>query len=274
MNIADVVSRALNDLNKAQAQTGSDYTATVTKVEGSTAYVQIEGSSIADTPVAMTTACKKGDTVRVRVANGRGWITGNDSAPPENNKEIKKEVGGKMDSDMNNRSKSITIADGLMRFLANTIVIDSENLKLDEKGNAKFSGDLEAAGGTFKGNLEAASGTFNGTLRGATYEDSTSKFTMDIGSYQASAGNVTPAFKIGGYVNGNPSNDYLEVEITLYKVAGETLPKLYIAGTVKSSPSDPNGYGVSMGIDDTGVHFYGSWSSTTVHSSLPWGYNP
>ncbi len=76
--LAEVISEAI----KGNQQTGSDYTARVVKVEGSTAYVQITGSDIADTPVAMSVSCKPGDMVRVRVANGKAWITGNDSSPP------------------------------------------------------------------------------------------------------------------------------------------------------------------------------------------------
>lgn len=70
-----------------KTQTGSDYTGTVTKVKGKTAYVQFTGSDIADTPVSMSIDCKSGDHVRVRVNGGKAWITGNDTAPPSNDKE-------------------------------------------------------------------------------------------------------------------------------------------------------------------------------------------
>ena len=78
--IVDAVSEIKKDL-----QSGSDYTAKVTKVEGQTAYVQITGSDIADTPVAKSVSCKPGDMVRVRVADGKAWITGNDTEPPADN---------------------------------------------------------------------------------------------------------------------------------------------------------------------------------------------
>ena len=70
-----------------KTQTGSDYTGTVTKVKGKTAYVQFTGSDITDTPVSMSIDCKSGDHVRVRVNGGKAWITGNDTAPPSNDKE-------------------------------------------------------------------------------------------------------------------------------------------------------------------------------------------
>lgn len=71
--------------SKPKKSSGSDYTATVTHVEGKTAYVQITGADISDTPVALSIDAKPGDLVRVRVNNGKAWITGNDTAPPTNN---------------------------------------------------------------------------------------------------------------------------------------------------------------------------------------------
>lgn len=72
---------------KKEKKSGSDYTGTVTRVEGNTAYVQLTGSDIADTPVAMSISAKPGDNVRVRVSNGKAHITGNDTAPPTNDTE-------------------------------------------------------------------------------------------------------------------------------------------------------------------------------------------
>jgi hypothetical protein len=181
--LSEVLSGALNKQKKQQA--GSDYTATVTKVDGQTAYVRITGSDIADTPVALSIGCKPGDTVRVRIADGKGWITGNDTSPPTDNTEVEQivadlsdyvkkrmsgnggdysqilqtineivlEVGNKMDSDMGNRASTIEISQGLIKFLSNSIVIDSSNFSLDSDGNATFSGQLSAASGSFNGKV-------------------------------------------------------------------------------------------------------------------------
>jgi len=130
---------------------GTDYTGTVTKVENGTAYVQLTGSEITDTPVALSIDAKPGDRVRVRVSNGRAWITGNDTLPPSNDK---KEVAQKMSKDMSNRSKHIIIKDGVIKFVGDTLVVESKNFKLDEDGNAEFSGTLDAAGGSFAGNVQ------------------------------------------------------------------------------------------------------------------------
>ena len=149
--LLEVLCNEINKLKKALTTTGSDYTATVTKVEGDTAYVQMSGSDISDTPVALSVNADVGDHVRVRVANGKAWITGNDTLPPSNDK---KEVGTKMMKNMADRDEDIVIDFGKMEFLGNTLVVDSDKFKLDEDGNAKFSGTLEAASGTFAGKVD------------------------------------------------------------------------------------------------------------------------
>lgn len=156
------IGRIINLLRKETPSPGTDYTGTVTKVENGTAYVRLTGSEITDTPVALSIDAKPGDKVRVRVCNGRAWVTGNDTLPPSNDK---KEVATKMSRDMGNRDKYIIIRDGIMKFIANTLCVDSKNFKLDENGNAEFSGMLKAAGGTFSGTLDAAGGSFAGNVQ-------------------------------------------------------------------------------------------------------------
>lgn len=98
----------LSDLAKMLKpnNTGSDYTATVTRVDGGTAYVRITGADIMDTPVTMSINCKAGDKVRVRVANGKAWITGNDTAPPTNDTETIKKARNDLDG-LSKRIKKI-----------------------------------------------------------------------------------------------------------------------------------------------------------------------
>jgi len=250
-SIGDLFKQFKKDIKKS---TGTDYTATVTRVENGVAYVQLTGAPISDTPATMSVFARPGDKVRVRVRNGKAWVTGNDTLPPSNEK---KEVATKMSKDMSDRSKHIVIKDGIMKFIANTLCVDSKNFKLDEDGNAEFSGKI----------------------KGATYEDSTSNFFMDIGVHEdQTTGQDTPAFKIGGYINGDPNNDYLTIEMTLWQTSRNEIPQLYIAATVKDNPQASDEYAVSFGIGETGIDFYGSYLEsghlTRVHSSLPWGYNP
>lgn len=58
-----------------------DSEAVVSRVENGTAWVRIPGRN-ADTPVDMTMNVKPGDKVQVRIGGSRGWITGNNTAPP------------------------------------------------------------------------------------------------------------------------------------------------------------------------------------------------
>ena len=79
-DILSDILKALNQ-NKKEKTRPYDTTATVTRVEGSTAYVHIPGG-VDETPVTMSINCKAGDTVNVRVSGGRAWITGNSTSPP------------------------------------------------------------------------------------------------------------------------------------------------------------------------------------------------
>lgn len=80
--------RELFELLAKKENNGSDYTGTITRVEGNTAYVRFTGSDIADTPVALSIGASEGDTVRVRVADGRAWLVGNDTAPPNDSSGV------------------------------------------------------------------------------------------------------------------------------------------------------------------------------------------
>ena len=77
----------INDLAEAVKQTGKpttsayDTPATVTRIEGDTAWVHIPGG-VDETPIKKTINAKSGDTVQVRVGGGSAWLVGNQTAPP------------------------------------------------------------------------------------------------------------------------------------------------------------------------------------------------
>ena len=78
------VSKELVDIIKALGErktNGYDTPAIVTRIEGGTAWVHIDGG-VDETPVQLTINAAQGDNVQVRVADGRAWLTGNASAPP------------------------------------------------------------------------------------------------------------------------------------------------------------------------------------------------
>ena len=73
----------VNAIQQANKKTTSAYDtmATVTRVDGDTAWVHVDGG-VEETPVEMTIACKKGDKVRVRFSGGYAYTIGNSTAPP------------------------------------------------------------------------------------------------------------------------------------------------------------------------------------------------
>ena len=78
-NIIKDIMAALKESDKKP--TAYDTTATVRRIEGSTAWVHIPGG-VDETPVKMTIAAKVGDTVQVRVSGGQAFMVGNVTAPP------------------------------------------------------------------------------------------------------------------------------------------------------------------------------------------------
>lgn len=89
--MTDAVKKLFELLAKKE-KSGSDYTGTVTRVEGNTAFVQLSGADITDTPVSMSIGASPGDSVRVRVADGRAWLVGNDTSPPTSAKVVTEEL--------------------------------------------------------------------------------------------------------------------------------------------------------------------------------------
>ena len=80
MDIYDKILNAVKTVVKNKTS-GYDTPAVVTRIEGDTAWVHIDGG-VDETPVDKSIACKKGDSVRVRLSGGGAFITGNDTRPP------------------------------------------------------------------------------------------------------------------------------------------------------------------------------------------------
>lgn len=105
--------KVIQDANKRNTQ-GYDTTAEVKRVDGKIAYVHIPGG-IDETPVDMNIVSKVGDIVQVRIANGRGWITGNLTSPPTDNTvaniAINKADTARLNVDINAESLATTQED-------------------------------------------------------------------------------------------------------------------------------------------------------------------
>lgn len=76
-----IINGFIEAIEPKKTPSAYDTPATVTRVEGDTAWVHIPGG-IDETPVKLTVSAQAGDTVQVRVGGGTAWMVGNASAPP------------------------------------------------------------------------------------------------------------------------------------------------------------------------------------------------
>ena len=161
-----------------------------------------------------------------------------------------------------------------------------EAFSVDELGNAKFSGDLVAAGGTFSGALSAATGTFSGSLSAATgtfsgeLSAATGTFTGELSATTGTfGGDVTAAgirINASGNIRGGQtdyatgtgfflgysgatykfsigsSTDYLKWDGTTLKIAG----RLETSGSGKRIDINPS--------NDNEIHFYGDRGDSVI----------
>jgi len=82
-DMSKLISRMIAAIQAATATktSGYDTVATVKRVEGNTAWVHIPGG-VDETPAKMTINAKAGDSVQVRVGNGKAFLVGNATSPP------------------------------------------------------------------------------------------------------------------------------------------------------------------------------------------------
>lgn len=69
--------------------TAYDSKGIVTRIEDGIAWVKLAGSKI-ETPLQMTISADPGDEVQARIGNGTGWLTGNGTAPPTDDRMANK----------------------------------------------------------------------------------------------------------------------------------------------------------------------------------------
>lgn len=91
MGLEKELAQVINNLNKGGTKP-YDTSAVVKRVEGSTAWVHIDGG-VEETPVEMTIACKAGDTVKVRLSGGMAYLLGNNTAPPTDDRTALEALG-------------------------------------------------------------------------------------------------------------------------------------------------------------------------------------
>ena len=84
------ILEALNNFNNRKTS-AYDTIAQVRRVEDNIAWIHIPGG-IDETPAKLTVSAKAGDTVQVRISNGRAWITGNVTSPPTDDTKAEQAV--------------------------------------------------------------------------------------------------------------------------------------------------------------------------------------
>jgi len=199
--VTDAV-RELFEMLAKKEKSGSDYTGRVTRVEGGTAYVQFDGSDIPNTPVALSIGAKAGDEVRIRVADGKAWIVGNDTNPPTDDSaaqevaeemvDMRTRVTGlqgqytEIQRTADNISTIVSDGDNLVSIInqsAGEVLIQAEKINLD--GYTKISEGEIGGFKTIKGDRNCADKTTqNG---GHAYPTSFYK-QMDDGTYEYEVG--------------------------------------------------------------------------------------
>ena len=245
----------LKNILDAQQDTGTqayDTTATVRRIEGSTAWVHIPGG-VDETPVRLTISAKAGDTVQVRVGGGSAWLVGNQTAPPTD--DTKAEAAqATANTAKFTAAKAIIEASDAKKIADNTnqyfwVVSEGTDTgaHITEITQDEFLADPDNGGG----NLLARS---NGiAIRDGLTELATfSPGGLDITTYDSNNNDVEIAHL--GYGNGNAES-------------GMAIAPYYTLGT-RLSGSDVGNYSMAEGLNVTSNQYasHAEGSRTTASS--------
>ena len=124
-NIVNALQNAVNTNTKKGG--AYDTSATVTRIDGNTVWVHIPGG-VDETPAKLTVNAAEGDTVQVRVSNGRAFLIGNATSPP---------------TDDTQANKATKIANKA-QLTADTAIQDAERAR-DAADSAQASANLASA---------------------------------------------------------------------------------------------------------------------------------
>lgn len=115
--LVKTIVKAIDEKDRKKTQ-ALDTVATVSRIDGDTAWVKFAGSD-SETPVKQTIAVKKGDKVQVRASKGSAWITGNITSPPTDN-TLAEEAVKKSDTATKRakRAEDMSIVADVMYYLA------------------------------------------------------------------------------------------------------------------------------------------------------------
>ena len=208
MNAANELAKTLK---RAADKTSSyDSTATVTRIEGGTAWVHIPGG-VSETPASMTIDAKPGDTVQVRVSGGRAFLVGNSTAPPTDDTKANKAKTA-ADEAKNTASKAKETADGAKDSADSAIHLaegvnehfwhDNAGAHITEDTQEDYQADPASAGGNTlitsqgmavrRGQTELA--VFSAS--GAKIGDGSSRIEIESGGMKVFNEDSVPVFDI------------------------------------------------------------------------------
>lgn len=130
------MAKMIAETSSKDATSAYDTTATVVRLDGGVAYVHIDGG-VTETPADMTISCQAGDSVKIRVAGGKAWITGNVTAPPTDDREAK--VAQLVaNSAINTASNAQDVADSaLLEAQGRKVVSSTTKYKLSSYGTIR-----------------------------------------------------------------------------------------------------------------------------------------
>ena len=217
-----------------------DTTAEVTRVEGDVAWVHIPGG-VDETPVQMSVNAKIGDTVRVRVGGGTAWLTGNDTAPPTDDKAADE--------------AQKTADEALLKVTTIEAVDIFADMIQTGRLNADFiqAGTIQDEGGNSSWDLD--NGTINLTN---TFESNGHTYNMDVivsGKPDASAGpGLWAQYSIAGdgFLFWGPNLTVTEESTPDWLMNGK-YGYIYKDGSVYIGKNDASLYGKNTSIGQTYV---------------------
>ena len=227
----DKLAKQIASIIKKDEQTkGYDTTATVTRIDGGTAWVHIPGG-VDETPVKMTVNAKAGDSVQVRVSGGRAFLVGNGTAPPTD------DSGARALHELSSRAikavygvadKAAKIAGNTAQYFWTTEEGTDTGAHITEKPKEDFLTDPENGGANLllrsigiairQGLVELASFSASG-LHINSYDGNGNEITiahLGYGSGKAWDGSTSdaPYYDLGRRATGSTIGNYSVVEGT------------------------------------------------------------
>ena len=177
----ELIAQIIKKIDEKTKPTGSSYTGKVTRVEGQTAYVQFDGSDINDTPVRLSIGAKPGDEVRVRVENGRAWLTGNDTSPPNDSSDVLKALENTSEK-LEKRIKDSSGNTSLIRQTAERIMTEVRSIAGSVSNLQQRADQIEIS---VRGKVDTS--TYNSGMSGKMATDMANRasaIVIDSGSIQ------------------------------------------------------------------------------------------